>query len=98
MKIGTNHRQIWIKSANGQLTWLLKFKVLNANACISDPRINIRNTTWVKMKTDSYISYKETKEITLSLLMNSYSSQKMRIKWNGTYTDIFTICNEKKTK
>ena len=27
--------------------------------------------------------------------MNSYSSKKMRIEWNGTYTDILTICNEK---
>ena len=31
--------------------------------------------------------------LTLRLLMNSYCSQKMRIRWNGTYSDTFTICN-----
>ena len=31
--------------------------------------------------------------LTLRLLMNSYCSQKMRIRWNGAYYDTFTICN-----
>ena len=29
--------------------------------------------------------------LTLHLLMNSYYSQKMRIRWNGTYSDTFTF-------
>ena len=31
--------------------------------------------------------------LTLRILMNSYCSQKMGIRWNGTYSDTFTICN-----
>ena len=31
--------------------------------------------------------------LTLRLLMNSYCSQKMRIRWNGAYSDTFTVCN-----
>ena len=31
--------------------------------------------------------------LTLRLLMNSFCSQKMRIRWNGAYSDTFTICN-----
>ena len=31
--------------------------------------------------------------LTLHLLINSYCSQKMRIRRNGAYSDTFTICN-----
>ena len=31
--------------------------------------------------------------LTLRVLMNSFCSQKMKIRWNGTYSDTFTICN-----
>ena len=34
--------------------------------------------------------------LTLRILMNSYCSQKMRIRWNGAYSDTFTICNRVK--
>ena len=32
--------------------------------------------------------------LTLRLLMNSYCSQKMRIRWNGAYSDTFTYATE----
>ena len=34
---------------------------------------------------------KHLSPLTLRLLMNSYCSQKMRIRWNGEYSDTFTM-------
>ena len=50
----------------------------------ASPRVHLVNKLYYK---------KHLCPLILRLLMNSYCSQKMRIRWNGAYSGTFTICN-----